>query len=357
MLLHIVARGKIVEAAKRNEKIPEGWALDSEGRPTTDAGDAERGVVLPMSGAKGSGLAIMVEVLAGVLAGGRFAGDAFEAHFAPNLGGHLAVAYHDDSADLIGDVGVVGDYKHGGPQRLVDPAEQVQYFRRRGVVQLAGRLVGQQQRRRVGQGYRDGHPLLLAPGQLLGRVMQPVTESDQLQQLLCALLPEAPRGVCEHHGQGHVLDGCEIRKHISAGLLPYEPDLVTTVLLYFPATHLEQVPATDADFAGGRGIVPGQDVQQGALAAAAGAHYGNHLAALDGQVEPPEGHHLKVSYLVYLEQVLTQNVSTIVCLCHSVPRGSTYQRRDDRLSSGSPYSILHLSQTKDPLKRDPAYEP
>lgn len=75
MATALVARGKIVEAAKRNEKIPEGWALDSEGRATTDAGDAERGVVLPMSAAKGSGLAIMVEVLAGVLAGGRFAGD------------------------------------------------------------------------------------------------------------------------------------------------------------------------------------------------------------------------------------------------------------------------------------------
>ena len=74
MATSVVARGKIVEAAKRGEQVPEGWALDSDGRPTTDAVTAEKGVVLPMSGAKGSGLALMVEILSGVLSGGRFAG-------------------------------------------------------------------------------------------------------------------------------------------------------------------------------------------------------------------------------------------------------------------------------------------
>jgi LDH2 family malate/lactate/ureidoglycolate dehydrogenase len=75
MATSVVARGKIVEAAKRGDQIPEGWALDADGRPTTDAVAAERGVVLPMAGAKGSGLALMVEILSGVLSGGRFAGN------------------------------------------------------------------------------------------------------------------------------------------------------------------------------------------------------------------------------------------------------------------------------------------
>ncbi|WPZ32745.1 Ldh family oxidoreductase [Thalassobaculum sp. OXR-137] len=74
MATSVVARGKIVEAAKRGEQVPAGWALDSDGRPTTDAATAEKGVVLPMAGAKGSGLALMVEILSGVLSGGRFAG-------------------------------------------------------------------------------------------------------------------------------------------------------------------------------------------------------------------------------------------------------------------------------------------
>lgn len=75
MATSVVARGKIVEASKRGDPIPDGWALDAAGKPTNDSRAAERGVVLPMSGAKGSGLAIMVEVLAGVLSGGRFAGE------------------------------------------------------------------------------------------------------------------------------------------------------------------------------------------------------------------------------------------------------------------------------------------
>jgi LDH2 family malate/lactate/ureidoglycolate dehydrogenase len=74
MATSVVARGKIVESAKRKEAIPENWALDSQGKPTTDAQAAEQGVVLPFGGPKGSALAIMGEVLCGVLAGGRFAG-------------------------------------------------------------------------------------------------------------------------------------------------------------------------------------------------------------------------------------------------------------------------------------------
>jgi len=73
MATSVVARGKIVEAAKRREQIPQGWALDRDGKPTTEAAVAEKGVILPMAGAKGSALAIMVEVLPVVRGGGRVA--------------------------------------------------------------------------------------------------------------------------------------------------------------------------------------------------------------------------------------------------------------------------------------------
>jgi LDH2 family malate/lactate/ureidoglycolate dehydrogenase len=65
----LVARGNIIAAQKRGESIPEGWALDAEGRPTTDADAALAGTVLAMAGHKGYALALMVEVLSGVLAG------------------------------------------------------------------------------------------------------------------------------------------------------------------------------------------------------------------------------------------------------------------------------------------------
>ena len=66
------ARGKIILAAKNNDPIPEGWAITGEGLPTTDAKEALKGSVLPLGGPKGSGLAIMLDILTGVLTGAEF---------------------------------------------------------------------------------------------------------------------------------------------------------------------------------------------------------------------------------------------------------------------------------------------
>jgi len=71
----VAARGKIYKAKRRGEQIPADWALDKDGRPTTDPAAAlDGGVMLPMGGPKGSGLAIMMDVFSGVLSGSAFAG-------------------------------------------------------------------------------------------------------------------------------------------------------------------------------------------------------------------------------------------------------------------------------------------
>ncbi len=69
MATSVVARGNILLADKEGKKIPEGWAVDTEGRPTTDAGKALEGAVLPFAGPKGYSLALLVDVLSGVLTG------------------------------------------------------------------------------------------------------------------------------------------------------------------------------------------------------------------------------------------------------------------------------------------------
>jgi len=63
-------------AAERGEPIPEGWALDGEGRPTTDAGAALKGALLAFGGARGANIALMVEVLAAGLTGAHWSLDA-----------------------------------------------------------------------------------------------------------------------------------------------------------------------------------------------------------------------------------------------------------------------------------------
>ncbi len=71
-----VARGKIMHAKKVNTEIPEGWALDSSGKPTTDPDQALKGSMLPIGEAKGSALALMVEILAATFSGGRPSNEA-----------------------------------------------------------------------------------------------------------------------------------------------------------------------------------------------------------------------------------------------------------------------------------------
>ncbi|MCM3763871.1 Ldh family oxidoreductase [Neobacillus niacini] len=68
----IVARGKIILAAKQGNPIPDGWAIDEAGFPTNDAKAALRGSVLPLGGAKGAALALAVEILTGILTGAAF---------------------------------------------------------------------------------------------------------------------------------------------------------------------------------------------------------------------------------------------------------------------------------------------
>jgi LDH2 family malate/lactate/ureidoglycolate dehydrogenase len=70
----VAARGKVYKALRREDQIPEGWALDENGAPTTDPAAALRGVMLPIGGPKGSALSIMVDVFSGVLSGSAFAG-------------------------------------------------------------------------------------------------------------------------------------------------------------------------------------------------------------------------------------------------------------------------------------------
>lgn len=81
MATSVVARGRITLFAKQGLPMPEGWALDSEGRPTTSADAALAGTLLPVGAYKGYALALMIDLLCGVMTGALFG-----AHF----GGPLA---------------------------------------------------------------------------------------------------------------------------------------------------------------------------------------------------------------------------------------------------------------------------
>jgi (2R)-3-sulfolactate dehydrogenase (NADP+) len=77
LALTTVVRGRIMMAMRRGERIPEGWALDRDGRPTTDPKEAiEQGSLFPIGGAKGAMLALMFELICASLTGAAIGPEA-----------------------------------------------------------------------------------------------------------------------------------------------------------------------------------------------------------------------------------------------------------------------------------------
>lgn len=92
MSTSVIARGRIRRAQALGTELEYGTAVDAGGKPTTDPSAALAGAVLPMAGAKGSGLAMAINLMAGVLAGADF-DDEMESMYSsferPHNIGHL----------------------------------------------------------------------------------------------------------------------------------------------------------------------------------------------------------------------------------------------------------------------------
>ena len=124
-----VARGKVMAAKKAGRAIPEGWALDADGNTTTDPEAALTGTMVPIGEAKGTALALMVEILAAALSGSAFSSEAasFLSHEgpAPRVGQTLIAidpgVQNDYAArlnDLLSDIASVDGARLPGQRRL-----------------------------------------------------------------------------------------------------------------------------------------------------------------------------------------------------------------------------------------------
>ena len=96
MAMTVLARGNVFVAKSRGERIPEGLALDAEGRPTTDPNAVlAGGSMLAFGGVKGASLSFLMDILGGVLTGAAFAGQVGNPHKdfdRPQGTGHLLLA-------------------------------------------------------------------------------------------------------------------------------------------------------------------------------------------------------------------------------------------------------------------------
>jgi LDH2 family malate/lactate/ureidoglycolate dehydrogenase len=102
MALSVAARAKIRNAAKAGLPIPDTWATDKDGKPTTDANAALNGFLLPIGGHKGYGLALIVDLFAGLLSGAAYLTHVNSWSETPELPGNLGHFF------LLIDVGKLG---------------------------------------------------------------------------------------------------------------------------------------------------------------------------------------------------------------------------------------------------------
>lgn len=96
----VVARGRIRREIEQGATtLPEGWAYDADGHPTTDPREALAGSLAPMGGAKGAGLALVVDILTGVLAGSSATGGVANLYDTSRPAGtaHLVAAIDPDA--------------------------------------------------------------------------------------------------------------------------------------------------------------------------------------------------------------------------------------------------------------------
>lgn len=131
----VAARGKIYKAKRRGESIPDDWALDKDGKRTTDPAAAlDGGVMLPMGGPKGSALAIMMDVFSGVFSGSAYAGHVAGPYDPSRPGdvGHFIVVMKPDLFVSADDFKarmkylyerVTGSEKMAGVERIYFPGE------------------------------------------------------------------------------------------------------------------------------------------------------------------------------------------------------------------------------------------
>ena len=104
MATSVVAHGRIKGAADRGEAIPLGWAVDAAGQATTDPVQALAGALLPFGGFKGSGISLLIDLLAGLLPGGRSGPEIvplYQRLDEPQGIGQLFVALHVAAFDTL----------------------------------------------------------------------------------------------------------------------------------------------------------------------------------------------------------------------------------------------------------------
>ena len=170
---------------------------------------------------------------------------------------------------------IVGYDDDGYAETAVQGFQHLEYQHGVGGVQLAGRFVGQQQGRLVGKGDANGGPLLFAAGKLMGHPTCLVCYAQGVHQCAGPFAAATPGLSGQSHGELDIVGYAQIRQQVAGSRLPYKADILSPVLDQAPVGYVQEVPLAYPDLPCRRPVEACQDVQQGALAAAAGPDDGD----------------------------------------------------------------------------------
>ena len=212
---------------------------------------------------------------------------------------HAAVAHRDHAVRIRRDVGLVSDHDDGDALLAVERDERLHDLVRVAGVEIARGLVGQEEPRRVDQGPRDCHALLLSAGELAGRVVFALRETEQGQRFArpgrAASAARRPRLRVEERKR-HVLDRARARQQVEALEHEAEP-------LAADARELRRFESRDVDAvqqvpAARRAVEAAEDRHEGGLSRSRRADDGDELTRLHREAHATQGLHVDVAGVV-----------------------------------------------------------
>ena len=176
----------------------------------------------------------------------------------------VAVSHPHDPVRDRGDLRVMGDHDDGSTE-TVHLLDEVEHALASLLVEVSGRLVGQDQPRSVGQGARDGYPLLLAAGKPGRPEVHSFFQPDLLQEAATSLAALRSRDAAEGHRQRHVVQRAHGRDQVEA--LEDGADVLQPVVGELAVSHLAQLAATRHDRSLGGPVKAADERQERRLAA------------------------------------------------------------------------------------------
>ena len=228
--------------------------------------------------------------------------DAVAVAFPQNaFAGDLAVADGHDAAHLLAQGDIMGD-DEDGLSVFVEFGKDVKNQVRSRKVDASGRLVGEEELGRIGQGDGNGDSLLFTSGEGAEFIVLVAAHTDHLEEFQRLLALFSCTG--DIHGQHDIFQGIEIREEVPGIVLPHEAHRLALVVDELLLGHGEEVFAADHELSGAGAVESSDHVEEGTFAASAVADEGGEFPFADFQVEALQSEDFEFFGLIDFDEAL-----------------------------------------------------